>query len=322
MTTTTWLAPGETLTVTAPAAGSGTLTRLADQPGGGEDLGSETVGASASVSKGPYSVATRWSFPDTLSYSITASGGGHGGGTHEYPSLGGDGAHFIPRDVFAIFDDFIQQTLTEADTPWILNSGTDAEAIDPAINAQAGGVLRLTSGDAGTGVAADGAQIVCHVPMQADSGGLVFETRLHINTAVTTVQVAAGFTDVTTLELPASVGALDAITTNFSDGCAFVYDTGAVTDQWFAVGVDSNTDATGNGATGIAPVEDVYQTLRIEIDADGVTARFYINGALVKSLTAAAASPGVDLFATVIVNATTTTSRTVDVDYIYAGHNR
>lgn len=320
--TTTWLAPGETLAVTASASGSGTLTRLANQPGGGADLGAETVGASATVTKGPYSIATRWSFPDIFSYSVVARGGGHGGGTHEYPSLGGDGAHLISRDVFAIFDDFLQQTLTEADTPWVLNSGSNGTAVDPAINAQEGGVLRLTSGVAGTGVAADGSQVVCSVPMQADSGGLVFETRLHVNTAVTTVQVVAGFTDVTTLELPAAVGAEDAITTNLSDGCVFVYDTDSVADQWFAVGVDSDTDATGNGATGIAPVADVYQTLRIEIDADGAVARFYINGALVKSLTAAAVSPNVNLFATVVVNSTTTTSRTVDVDYIYAGHNR
>ena len=38
---------------------------------------------------------------------------------------------------FELFDDFIQQTLTEADTPWILNSGSDEQAIDPAIGAQA-----------------------------------------------------------------------------------------------------------------------------------------------------------------------------------------
>lgn len=316
-----WLPPHQSLTVTAPSTASGTLSRLANQPGGGEDLASETVAANASVVKGPFSIATRWSFPATFTYS-TEEAGLSGGANHEYPSLGGDGAHLIPRDVFALFDDFVYQTITEADTPWIFNSGTDPQAIDPAINVQAGGVLRLTCGDAGTGVAADGSQLACHIPMTANKGGLVFEARLNIDTAVTTVQVVAGFTDVTTLELPASIGASDAITTTFSDGCAFVFDTGADTDQWFAVGVAGDTDATGNGATGIAPTADTYQTLRIEIDADGATARFYIDGTLVKSLTASAVTAATSIYATVVVNATTTTSRSVDVDYIYVGHNR
>lgn len=322
MAQTTWLNPGQTLTVTAPSTGSGTLTRLANLPGGGADVSDETVAASASVSTGPFSVATRWAIPDSFSYSIASVGGlAVAGGTHSYP-LPGDGAHFIPREVFGIYDDFLYQTLTEADSPWIFNTGTDPQGLDPAVNAQAGGVLRLTSGDAGTGIAADGSQVIAHIPMQADSGGLVFEARLHVNTAVTTVQVAAGFTDVTTLEFPATIGASDAITTTFSDGCCFVYDTDGDTDEWFAVGVAGDTDATGNGACGLAPVEDVYQTLRIEIDADGATARFYINGALVKTLTAAAVTASTSVYATVVVNSTTTAVRTVDVDYIYAGHNR
>ena len=78
----------------------------------------------------------------------------------------------------------------------------------------------------------------------------------------------------------------------------------------------------GLNATGTAPVADTYQTLRIEVDADGETARFYINGTLKISLTAAATAASTDLFATVIANATTTTSKTVDVDYIYVGHTR
>lgn len=222
---------------------------------------------------------------------------------------------------FEVFDDFLYQTITEADTPWILNSGADAQAIDPAINAQEGGVIRLTSGDAGSGVANDGSQLVCHIPVQADTGGLVFETRLHINTAVTTVQVVAGLTDSTSLELPASVSGTT-VTTNLSNGCVFVYDTNATTDEWYAVGVDGDTDATGNAITGTAPTADTYQVLRIEVDADGEGATFYIDGTLAGTLTAAATAASTNLYATVIVNATTTTSRTVDVDYVRVRTNR
>lgn len=315
-----WLEPGKVLTVVSDGS-AGTLTRLADQPGGGADLGTTSIAASATASVGPFAVATRWSIPETFTYSV-ASGFGSSGADHSYLESPA-GEHVIPRSVVGIFDDFLYQVgFTEVDTPWILNSGSDAEALDPAVAAAEGGVIVLTSGDAGTGVAADGSQIICSVPMQADSGGLVFEARLHINTAVTTVQVAAGFTDVTTLELPASVGGSDAITTTFSNGCCFIYDTGADTDQWFAVGVAGDTDATGNGATGIAPAADTYQTLRIEVDDDGAGARFYINGTLEGTLTASAVAVSTNLYATVVVNSTTTTSRTVDVDYIYAGVNR
>jgi hypothetical protein len=244
-----------------------------------------------------------------------------GTNTHHY-FLSQDGNHAFNREVFGIFDDFTQQTLTEVDGPWIENSGTDAEAVDAAIVATAeGGQTTLVSGDADGTMAADGSQIVGHLPVQADSGGLVFETRLHIDTAITTVSVCAGLTDVTTLEEPASI-ATATITTNLSDGVVFCFDSAATTKEWFAIGVDTNTDATGNGATGSAPVADTWQVLRIELAADGVTANFYVDGVFVRGLSAAAATPTVNLFPTVTVNATTTTSRSVDIDYIYVGHTR
>lgn len=223
---------------------------------------------------------------------------------------------------FEIFDDFLYQTLTEADTPWILNSGGDAQAVDPAIGAQEEGVVVCTTGDADGAVANDGSQLVAHIPVQADSGGLVFETRLHINTAITTVSVFAGLTDSTSLEEPFT-NASDVITSVASDACGFHYDTDATTDEWWALAVDTDVDDTGNTATGTAPVADTYQVLRMEVSADGATITFYINGTQAAQLTGAAGvSPDVNLYATVIANATTTTSKTVDVDYIYVGHTR
>jgi hypothetical protein len=159
------------------------------------------------------------------------------------------------------------------------------------------------------------------VPVQADRGGLIFETRLHINTLITTVSVIAGLTDVTTLEEPFTINAA-AYTSNATDAAVFVYDTSATTDEWHMCAVDGDTDDTGCAATGTAPVADTYQTLRIEVDVDGNTIRYYIDGALEGTLTGGGVSPDVNLFATVIACATTTTSKTVDVDYIYVGHNR
>lgn len=224
--------------------------------------------------------------------------------------------------VWTFVDDFTQQVLTEDDSsPWILNSGADAQALDPAVNLQSGGVVRLTTGDADGTTANDGSQLVLAIPVLAQSGGLVFETRLHINSAITTVSLFAGLTDSTALE-EAFTNAADTITSTASDGAGFLYDTDATTDNWWAVAVDSDTDDTGNATTGVAPVADTYQVLRIEVSADGGTIRFFINGVLVKTLTGGGVSPDVALYATVIACATTTTSKTVDIDYVMVSTNR
>lgn len=221
-----------------------------------------------------------------------------------------------------IYDDFYYQAShTEADKPWILNSGADAQALDPVIVAGEGGMIRLTTGDADGTTANDGSQFVCAVPMQADSGGLYAETRLHINTAITTVSVFFGFTDSTALE-EAFTNAADVITSTATDACGFLYDTDATTDAWWALAVDTDVDDTGNASTGVAPVADTYQVLRVEVSADGNTVKFFINGALVATRSAGGVSPDVNLYATVIACSTTTTSRTVDVDYVDCGHAR
>ena len=231
-------------------------------------------------------------------------------------------ARFNARNCFEIYDDFIQQTLTEADTPWILNSGTDPQAIDPAISAAECGVLLMTTGDDDGTTAVDATQIVGHIPVQADSGGLVFETRLHINTAITNVSIFAGLTDVTTLEEPFS-NAADVLTSNADDACGFLYDTSATTDEWWMTAVDGGVDDSGCATLGTAPVADVYQKLRMEVSADGATINFYIDGTLEDTLSAdTGVSPDVNLYPTVIVCGDGAASKTVDVDYIYCGHNR
>jgi hypothetical protein len=218
------------------------------------------------------------------------------------------------RRRFEVFDDFIMQTLVETDTPWILNN---TAASDPAIYNTERGVLRFSTTDENGLV-----QAVCAIPVQADSGNLVFETRLRVDD-ITKIHIIAGLTDSTSIEKACSIAAGDAITTTLTDGCVFVYDTGADTDSWFAVGVSNNTDATGNGVTDTAPTNLVYQRLRIEVASDGATAKFYINDVLKKTLTANATRPSVDLYATVLVIGNTAgTTRNVDVDYIYVGHDR
>ena len=220
-----------------------------------------------------------------------------------------------------IFDDFLYQTLTEIDTYWILNHGSDPTAQDPTVNLQQSGVIRCVSGDADGTVAADGSQIVMSIPVVAEQGDLIFETILKILSDVTQISVNAGFTDSTSLEEPFS-NASDIITSICTDGACFVYDDGATTKEWFSCAVNNNTDDTRNGATGNSPTADTWQTLRIEVSENGENIKFYIDKELVKTLNGGGISPDIDLYATIVVCSTTTVSKSIDIDYIYISYNR
>lgn len=229
------------------------------------------------------------------------------------------------RNKTKLFDDFLYQVLTENESPWILNSGANINAIDPTIplTQEISGVIRSQAGDADGTTANDASQIVAAIPVKAENGGLIFETRLHINTSVANITINAGFTDSQTLEQPFEIGAVDAITSNATDAACFVYDTDASNDDWFACAVDGDADDVGNATTGKVPTADTYQTLRIEINEDGTCLKFFINGVLVKTLVDdTGVSPDVNLYATVVICSTTTTVKTVDIDYIYVEHTR
>lgn len=216
------------------------------------------------------------------------------------------------------FDDFIGDTVlaqyTEA-------SGTDAEAVQTIVEEQFG-VYQLTSGNAGVNTAGDAEQVSLSLEWQPDQGAMVFETRLHLDTAITNVELCVGLTDNVALELPFT-NASDVITAVANDAVAFCFDTNATTLEWFALGVASTTKATGNAATGTAPTADIYQTLRIEIDDGGADCRFYIGGALVGTLTANCVTVTVALAPVVVISsAQNVAGAVVDVDYILVGAAR
>jgi len=228
----------------------------------------------------------------------------------------------VPNQTCQFFYDFHEAAIVEADSPFIFNSGSDDLAIDPAINAQKGGVLRVTAGDGDGTAAVDGSQVVLALPFKAEYGGLVAECRLKI-TDVSECSVFVGFTDVTSLEEPASVSGTT-VTTNASDAVGFVYDTAMTTDEWWAVGVAGDTDATGNGTLSVAPADATYQTLRVEVGSDGESASFYVDDVLVGSLTANVVTPSTAVYFTVFANGngSNAAAATVDVDYIWVQHSR
>ena len=217
-------------------------------------------------------------------------------------------------------EDFLAMAGTEADTGFTWNSGGDAQALDPAIDtAQAGGVFQCVTGNADGAVANDGSQMVwtgCPIQLDSAGGTVAVECRLRIKSAITTVSVNFGLTDATGLEEPFT-GATDTLTSVATDACCFVFDSANTTQEWFAAAVDTDTDDTGNSATGSAPVADTFQILRMEIENDGATIVFKVDGTTVKTLSGAAGvGADVVLYPTVVANATTTTSRTVDVDWL------
>ncbi len=202
-------------------------------------------------------------------------------------------------------------------------NGSDAQAVQAIAEVQYGAYV-ITSGDVGDTDANDLEATYLSLEWSADQGALIFETRLYLDTDITTTQLCAGFTDdVSTAEVAFTIGGSDVVTAVAGDAVMFCFDTRADTDEWFALGVAGTTAATGNGATGVAPAAGVYQTLRIEIDDGGADCRFYIDAALVGTLTANCITV-TDLLAPgfVISSADTADSNTVRVDYMFAAAAR
>lgn len=219
----------------------------------------------------------------------------------------------------SFFDDFIGSSV---DAKWSVVEGTDSATSAPSILAGGmGGVLRLTTGDAGTGLAADMIQIVHALQWQASNGSLYAEARLRIS-QITESYLFFGFTDVVTLEAPViSAGSANTITTNASDAVGFMWDTRMSTDNIWLVGVAGDTDATAQDS-GYAFVADTWMTLRVEVSAAGV-ATFYRNGVQVGTAMTGAVTAGTDLTPTLNAGKlSTATSITVDADYIAVGMER
>jgi len=216
-------------------------------------------------------------------------------------------------------DDFFGGTIA---IHWTELSGSDGGAVQ-AIQANAQfGEYQITSGANGANCAADCEGIVLGTHWSADQGSLIFETRLHIDTAVANDIVFAGFSDNAGLEMPATIGGADAVTGVADDLCGFLFDTTAATDEWFAVCFDATVEGTGSGATGTAPAAGVSQVLRVEVDAGGEDARFYINGALVGTITANAITITDLLTPMIILDTNAAESNVVDVDYVFVSAQR
>lgn len=150
---------------------------------------------------------------------------------------------------------------------------------------------------------------------------IVFEARVKVDD-ITNVGMFVGMTDAlneTTPNLPVGRSAAT-VTSTATDCVGFVFDTDSTTDKWFGIGVKTDVDTAQIGDT-IAPVNDTYQRLRIEITAAGV-ASFFINGTAYGAATAAAVAPAVSLTPYIGLANRSGTAHAMTVDYIYVSSKR
>lgn len=216
-----------------------------------------------------------------------------------------------------LFDDFLGDVIADQ---WSAAKGSDGQAVIAAIQAAASGAVRLTSGDTTT-VAESLSSLTHALNWKAANGNLVFEAKVTPVSSVADVAYFVGFTDVlatTTLEEPASLSGTT-YTTTATDAVGFLFDTAATTDTIRLVGVANDVDAT-HADSGAAFTADTAATLRIELTAGG-DAKFFINGAAVGTV-AAAVTASVALTPVVSVMARTTTSKSIDVDYVLVQQDR
>lgn len=197
-----------------------------------------------------------------------------------------------------------------------LAKGSDPQTVNFAIVSGVPSVIRGTTGDAGTGVAADAVAI--SGPLSFQAGALTrpmrFAARIKLS-AITNVMVFAGFTDVlptTTLELPIELNAGNT-TTNATDAVGLVFDTSATLDNIKSVSVANDVDGT-TVDSGVAPVADTFFDVLIEVQPDG-TAKTFLNGTLVATHTIRTA---VNLCPIIVGCARTTATRDVTVDLLGA----
>tara|TARA_R100001244_G_scaffold72018_1_gene58247 strand:- start:666 stop:1475 length:810 start_codon:yes stop_codon:yes gene_type:complete len=234
--------------------------------------------------------------------------------------VGSKGNQFlVPSPYTAVLlDDFVGDTLSTDN--WLSAEGSDAQATAAILAGGIGGVARLTTGNAGSGVAADAVTVNGALQWQASNDNLVFETRIK-HSRITNAYTFVGFTDVATgVEAPVTLSGTT-FTTNASDAVGWMFDTAATTDTWRMVGVAANTDATEQDSAA-SPVAADYETLRVEIDVLGV-AKFFRNGLPVGTAMTGALTPATDLCPVVYTsNLSGTDSYTLDVDYIYVSMDR
>lgn len=225
----------------------------------------------------------------------------------------GGGAYWSVASPRLIVDHFTDPTINGS---YSLAKGNDADAANFAVVSGLPSVVRATTGNAGTGVAADSVAIAGPLAFKvADlTRPMRMAGRIKLS-AVTNVMVFIGFTDVlpeTTLELPIELTATG-VTTNATDAVGLVFDTTSTLKVFKSASVANDVDGTLVAST-VAPAADAYVDILIEVATDG-TAKTYVNSVLVGTHII---RTSVMLCPIVVACARATATRTVTIDLLGA----
>lgn len=214
------------------------------------------------------------------------------------------------------FDDFLGAAL---DGRWGNKVGSDAQVVAPAITAEVGGAVAMTSGDdAAASMAVNGVQMDAQLNWQANKGSLIFEAKVKLS-AITNVSVFVGLTDqIAALEMPINAsGVGNGTTNNATDAVGFMFDTSMTDDNWWLV---STGAADEDSST--APSAGTYQTFRIEFTGNGAAVKFYINGTQVGSQMNAPVTQTTALTPVIAAFSRAAASRTITTDYVLVESER
>jgi hypothetical protein len=213
------------------------------------------------------------------------------------------------------FDSFQYSVITGVDAKWVRRFGTDPQAV-MTLSTSYGGGISLTSGDdAGATMALNGAQLSGPPSVRVGAVGGTSKVTFCFQTFIadiTTVCIFCGLSDQNAaLEMPFTLAAADALTSNATDAVGILFDTGAATDNVWFVGVKADVDATKQN-TGAAPSTVAHQLWRIEIDQTG-SATLFLNDVQVGTPMANAVSLNVSLYPTFAIFSRAAASRSLFV---------
>lgn len=230
---------------------------------------------------------------------------------------------FVSHDIMSgkvVFeDDFLGDVLKDELLAGV-GSGTNNEV---ALSAGSSGRVNIKTSSVDAAISANGSSLgLGALDWRANNGGLKMEARLRVDD-ITSVLIFVGFTDVlgSTVEAPIfKTSAADTIDSDATNACGVCFDTDGTTDEWFQGGVKADTD-TAATHSGTAPVNNTYQTIRVEVSAAGAVEGF-IDGVSIGTAVASAVAAATALVPIIFVANRSASVRNVLVDYLRVEANR
>lgn len=265
------------ISAAAPVAGAGALFRPAAVAGSTtayhttDNLYAVADPATTNDNTQGYHPGSVWYRPDTLERWICSDATTNAAVWNpDWGQING------PRKRFYSFTDCTSFVLgTSVFGDWAIGtSGSGSGAIaDVSIGAfNAVGIVSFPLGTVAGARAFIGPNNGSVVGVKLGSGRARFQSRLAVH------QLSNG-----TDTYVARSGFIDAMTGESTDGCFFRYTDGVNAGKWQAVCRSNGTETTVD--TGVTPVADTFQRFLVDVNAAGASTTFYIDGALVATIT-------------------------------------